>query len=195
MDGSNPIVAAALGIVAGVTLLVFSRIARSLREPVRGLVRLEWGDVSFTEVIGMFVLGYSVATLISGPAAPSSASGPPRPPVGGRFVGGGFNPLARAGLPVASGMLLAFLTVLYRVDIIGKLTNPQSHNAVTAIIGAEAQAVDDIPAGGTGQIRFRDPTGNLVGIMASAEVHVSRGSRVRIVGTKGLNPLVVPDAP
>ena len=144
----------------------------------------------------MFVVGYSVATLISGSPAPSSSSGPPRPPIGGgRFIGGGFNPLARAGLPVATGMLLAFLTVLYRVDIIGRLTNPQSHNAVTAIIGAEAEAVDDIPAGGHGQIRFRDPTGNLVGIVASSEVHISRGSRVRIVGTVGLNPLIVPDAP
>jgi membrane-bound ClpP family serine protease len=78
---------------------------------------------------------------------------------------------------------------------VAKLTNPQSHKSVTAIIGAEAQAVEDIPAGGHGQITFRDPGGSLVGVMASADVHVTSGSRVRIVGTKGLNPLVVPDTP
>jgi membrane protein implicated in regulation of membrane protease activity len=191
LDASSPIVGVVLGVSTGV-VLVFSRFARGLPEPIRGLVRLELGDVSFTEVFGVFVLGYSIALLLSGPATPSS-SGPPRPP-GGRFVGG-FNPLARAGLPVITGMLLAFLTILYRVDIIGRLTNPQSHNAVKAIIGAQAQAVEDIPAGGHGQITFRDPAGTVVGIMASAEVDISRGSRVRIVGTKGLNPLVVPEAP
>jgi hypothetical protein len=31
--------------------------------------------------------------------------------------------------------------------------------------------------------------------MAAADVYVPRGTRVRIVGTKGLNPLVVPDTP
>jgi membrane protein implicated in regulation of membrane protease activity len=93
------------------------------------------------------------------------------------------------------GTTLALITFLIRIDIIGKLSNPQSGKSVTAIIGAEAQAVEDIPAGGHGQITFRDPTGNLVGVMASADVQVSRGTRVRIVGTKGLNPLVVPDTP
>jgi hypothetical protein len=52
--------------------------------------------------------------------------------------------------------------------------------------------MEDIPAGGHGQIRFRDPGGTLVGVMAAADVDVPRGSRVRIVGTRGLNPLVAP---
>lgn len=194
LDPSPPIVGVVLGIIAGVGLLVLSRLSRSLPASVRGLVRLEWGDVSFTEVIGMFVLGYSVASLLSGPPTPSSGSGPLRPP-GGRFIGGGFNPFARAGAPAVTGLLVALITVLYRADIIGRLTNPQSHNAVASIIGAEAEAVEDIPAGGIGQIKFRDPTGNLVGIMASADVPVARGTRVRIVATRGLNPLVVPEAP
>ena len=95
----------------------------------------------------------------------------------------------------AVGNLEAARTFLVRIDIIGKLSNPQSGKAVAAIVGAEAQAVEDIPPGGHGQITFRDPTGSIVGIIASADVHVPRGTRVRIVGTKGLNPLVVPEAP
>ena len=193
LDLNSPIVGVAVGIIAGIALLALSRYARGLPEPIAGLARLQAGEVSFTEVFGMFVLGYGIGTLVNGPS--SQPSGTPGPPgLGGRF-GGGFNPFARGGLPVATGTAFAFLLFLYRFDIVGKMSNPQSHKSVTAIIGKEAQAVEDIPAGGHGQITFRDPGGTLVGVMASAEVHVPRGARVRIVGTKGLNPLVVPEAP
>jgi membrane-bound ClpP family serine protease len=183
-----------VGIVAGVALIALSHWAKGLSEPVAGIVRLQAGEVSFTEVFGMFVLGYGIGTLVNGPT--SAAAGPPGPPgvVVGRF-GGGFNPFARGGIPVGTGFAFAFLMFLYRIDIIGKLSNPQTHKSVTAIIGAEAEAVEDIPAGGHGQITFRDPGGSLVGVMASADVHVPRGTRVRIVGTRGLNPLVVPETP
>jgi membrane protein implicated in regulation of membrane protease activity len=177
-------------IAAGLVLLVLSRFAKRLGEPARGLLRLSLGEVSFTEVFGMFLLAYGIASLIAGPRTPA-AGGPPVP-VGGRvFIGGPFNPLARAPLPVLAGTIAALITFLYRFDIIGKMTNPSSHRSVTAIIGAEARAVEDIPAGGHGQITFRDPVGTLVGIMATSEADVPRGSHVRIVGTKGLNPLVV----
>ena len=193
LDLSSPIVRAALGIVVGVALLVLSRYARSLPEPLRGFVRLEAGGVCFTEIFAVFAIGYGIGSLAS--ESPTATRGAPPPPVGGRFGGGRFDPFLRGGLPVAVGTTFALLAFLFRIDIIGKLSNPQSGKSVTAIIGAEAQAVDEIPAGGHGQITFRDPTGNLVGVIASADVHVTRGTRVRIVGTKGLNPLVVPDTP
>jgi len=190
LDLNSPIVRAALGIVVGIALLVLSRYARRLPEPIRGFVRLEAGGVSFTEIFAVFAIGYGIGSLAS--ESPTAARGAP-PPVGGRLGGGRFDPFLRGGLPVAVGTTFALITFLFRIDIIGKLSNPQSGKSVTAIIGAEAQAVDEIPAGGHGQITFRDPTGNLVGVIASADVHVTRGTRVRIVGTKGLNPLVVPD--
>jgi membrane-bound ClpP family serine protease len=194
LDLNSPIVAVIVGIVAGVALITLSHWAKGLSEPVAGIVRLQAGEVSFTEVFGMFVLGYGIGTLVNGPT--SAAAGPPGPPgvVVGRF-GGGFNPFARGGIPVGTGFAFAFLMFLYRIDIVGKLSNPQTHKSVTAIIGAEAEAVEDIPAGGHGQITFRDPGGTLVGVMASADVHVPRGTRVRIVGTRGLNPLVAPETP
>jgi membrane protein implicated in regulation of membrane protease activity len=191
-DANSPIVGAVLGIVVGFALFVLSRYARRLPEPIGGLVRLEAGGVSFTEIFAVFALGYGIGSLATEPSSPRGA--PPLPP-GGRFIGGPFNPFLRGGLQVAVGTTLALITFLYRVDIIGKLSNPQSHKSVAAIIGAEALAVEDIPAGGHGQITFRDPGGSLVGVMASADVPVARGARVRIVGTKGLNPLVVPDTP
>jgi hypothetical protein len=190
VDANSPVVGAVLGAAVGIALLALSRYARGLREPLRGFVGLETGGLSFTEVLGVFALGYAIGSLANGPAAPRG--GPPGP---GVFIGGPFNPFIRGGLPVGVGATIAISWFLYRVDIIGKLTNPQSHKSVAAIIGAEAQAVEDIPAGGHGQITFRDPGGSLVGIMASADVPVTSGQRVRIVGTKGLNPLVVPEVP
>ncbi|MDQ2953037.1 MAG: hypothetical protein M3R54_12340 [Chloroflexota bacterium] len=186
-----PIVGVVIGLVAGLGLVGLAGWSRRLADPLRGLLRLSMGDVSFTEVLGMFLIGYALGSLVSGP--PTPVGGPPLPPGGGRFIGGPFNPFLRGGLPVTAGIALAFITVLIRADVIGKLTTPQSHKSVSAIIGGEALVVEDIPAGGHGQITFRDPGGTLVGIMATSDVLVTRGSRVRIVGTRGLNPLVVPE--
>jgi membrane protein implicated in regulation of membrane protease activity len=188
-----PILGVAAGLLAGIALIGLARWSRRLADPIRGLVRLSMGDVSFTEVLGMFLIGYAVGSLVSGPPTPVGG-GPPLPPGGGRFIGGPFNPFLRGGLPVTFGVALAFITVLIRSDLIGKLSTPQSHKSVSAIIGGEALVVEDIPAGGHGQITFRDPGGTLVGIMATSDVAVTRGARVRIVGVRGLNPLVVPEA-
>jgi hypothetical protein len=191
IDLSSPIIAVVTSIVVGIALVFLSRYARGLGDPAMSLLRLSVGEVSFTEVFGMFLIAYGIGALIVGPRG-LATSGPPGVPVGvgGRFIGSPFSPLARAGLPIVAGTAVAVLTFLYRFDIIGKMTNPPSHRSVAAIIGAEARAVEDIPAGGHGQITFRDPGGTLVGIIAAAEVDVPRGSRVWIVGTKGLNPLV-----
>jgi membrane protein implicated in regulation of membrane protease activity len=140
----------------------------------------------------MFLLAYGIGALILGPRTPATG-GPPGIPVGGRFIGGPFGPLVRTDPAVVTGTVVALLTFLYQFDVIAKITNPPSRKSVAAIIGAAAQAVEDIPAGGHGQITFRDPVGTVVGIMATSEVDVPHGSRVRIVGTKGLNPLVVLD--
>lgn len=191
LTANSPIVAVAGALLLGVGLVALSRYGRRLADPARGFIRLSLGDVSFTEVFGMFLIGYAIGSLVSGPPTPSG--GPPLPP-GGRFIGGPFNPFLRGGLPVTTGVALAVLTALYRADVIAKLTTPSSGKSITAIIGAEADAVEDIPAGGHGQITFRDPGGALVGIMATSDVRIARGSRVRIVGTRGLNPLVVPEA-
>ena len=191
MDLNSPILAVAGGLLLGVVLVALSRLATRLPDPVRGFIRLSFGDVSFTEAFGMFLIGYAIGSLVSGPPTPSG--GPPLPPGGGRFIGGPFNPFLRGGLPVTTGTAFALLTILYRADIIGKLGTSSSGKALTAIVGAAAEAVEEIPAGGHGQITFRDPGGTLVGIMATSDVHIARGARVRIVGTKGLNPLVVPE--
>jgi membrane protein implicated in regulation of membrane protease activity len=193
MDLSTPLARIVLALVGGIALVLVARFARGLPDPLRGFVRLRWGDASFTEIFGFFLIGYAIGSLVAGPDETSSSS---RPGGGGGFIGR-FRGLGRGGvfggnLAVATGFVLAAVVFLYRIDIISKITNPQSHKSVAAIIGSDAEAMEDIPAGGHGQIRFRDPGGTLVGVMAASDVDVPRGSWVRIVGTKGLNPLVVP---
>src|SRR4051794_38192147 len=151
MDFDSPIYGVALAFGAGVALIMLARYARGLRDPFRGFVALSLGDASFTEILGVFLIGYAIGALVAGPAP--SSGGPPRPP--GAIVSGRFGPasaLIRGGLPVTTGLGLAFITFLWRIDVIGKLSNPQSHKALAAIIGQVADAVDDIPAGGHGQI-------------------------------------------
>jgi membrane protein implicated in regulation of membrane protease activity len=183
----SPIVRVAAALIGGIALVVVANTARGLPDRWRGSLRLELGNVSFMEIFGIFLIGYAIGALVAGPS-PDAPGGPPRPGIGGRF---GF--LTRGGAtPVTFAFGLAFLAFLWRYDLLGRLTNPQSHKSVAAIIGSDAEAMEDIPAGGHGQIRFRDPGGTLVGVMAASDVEVARGSWVRIVGTKGLNPLVVP---
>jgi len=194
MDFDSPIVGVLLALAVGAGLIAISYFARGLGDPLRGFVRLSLGDVSFTEVFGVFLLGYGIGALIAGPT-PDTPGGGPRPGGGfGRGFGGPASALLRGGPAVTTGFAIAFIWTLYRVDVLGKLTNPQSHKSVAAIVGTVAEAVEEIPAGGHGQITFRDPGGTLVGVIAASDVHVPRGARVRIVGTKGLNPLVVLDA-
>jgi membrane protein implicated in regulation of membrane protease activity len=182
----RPIFRVAAALFGGIALVGISQIARRLPERLRGSIRLELGNVSFVEIFGIFLIGYAIGALVAGPSP--DPPGPPRPGIGGRF---GF--LTRGGAtPVTFAFALAFFALLWRYDILGRLTNPQSHKSVAAIIGSDAEAMEDIPAGGHGQIRFRDPGGTLVGVMAASDVDVPRGSWVRIIGTKGLNPLVAP---
>jgi len=194
MDLDSPIVGVVFALVLGVALLVLTRVARAFPDPIAGAVRLQAGGISFTEIFGVFLVTYGVVALFMGP--PSASSGVPTrgPGPGGGVVVGRFGPAAtllRGGPAVTAGFAVAFVWSLYRMDVIGRLTNPQSNKSVAAIVGTVAEAVEDIPAGGHGQITFRDPGGTLVGIIAASDTFVPRGARVRIVGTKGLNPLVV----
>ncbi len=185
------------GVIAGFALLALDRAAARLSDPARGLLKLSLGEVSFTEVFGMFLIGYSLGAFVTGA---NQNAGPPGRPQGGapggapgRFGGGRFSPLSRDGLPFIAGLVFAVITILYRVDLFARLSNTVSPTpGLSAIVGIEAQAVEHIPAGGHGQITFRDPIGNLVSVIATADVDIAPGTRVRIVGARELNPLVTP---
>ena len=177
--------------LAGLALIALDRAAARLPDPLRGLLRLSMGTVRFTEVFGVFLIGYSLGAFVTG----ANQGGGPGPRGGfpvGRF-GGGFNPLSREGLPFTVGLTFAIVTILYRADLFARLSNTMSPApGLDAIVGVEAQVVEHIPAGGKGQITFRDPIGNLVSVVGTADVDIPAGTRARIVGARGLDPLVVP---
>ena len=199
MDLGGPLYIALLALAGGVTLVAISRYGRGLADPLRGFVRLSLGDISFTEVFGLYLIGFAIGTLVSGLPSDSSGgptSGPPRPPIG---IGGRFGSIGnqlRGGLPATTGFAFALVTILYRADIIGRLFSPQAtgYKSASDFVGTMGEAVEEIPAGGHGQITFRDQNGRLVGVMAASDVNIARGTPVRIVGTRGLNPLIVPEA-
>src|SRR6185503_6756195 len=184
MEPGGPIFTLVAAFAGGIALIALSRYARGLPEPTDGFVRLSLGDVSFTEVAGMFLIGYAIGTLVAGMPT-ETQSGPPAPPVGvgRRFIGVGFGGGLRGGLPATTGMAFALLTLLYRLDILSRIGTPSS---------APAKSVHDILAGGHGQITYRDELGRLQAVVAASDVDVPRGASVRIVGTKGLNPLIAP---
>ena len=87
----------------------------------------------------------------------------------------------------------AALAVLTRVDIgAALLRSSAGRGTVSAYVGSEARVVAAIPAGGSGEIVFRDGSGTLVGVAATAETDIPAGTAVRIIGRKGVSPLVAP---
>ena len=119
-----------------------------------------------------------------------NAAGPPRgiPPPPGRF--GGFN---SSQLPFLLGAVGAAVAILTRVDIgAALLRSSAGRGTVSAYVGSEARVVVDIPAGGYGDIVFRDGSGTVVGVAATADVDIPAGTTVHIIGRKGVSPLVAP---
>lgn len=149
-------------------------------------IALRIGDVLFTEIVGVFLLGYGLGGLIADPDA--VGSGPPGrfAPVG-RF--GGFT----ANLPVALGFVGAAVAVLTRLDLSGlALRGSTPRNGLSMYVGWEANVIASISAGGFGQIAMRDGMGYPLSAVATAETDIAQGTPVRVIGTKGLNLLVAP---
>jgi len=181
---------AGVAIAVGVALFVLARwAARRRGTKWDSLVALRIGDVLFTEVLGAFLIGFAVGSLI---APQLDSGGPPGPP--GRVIG----PAGRFGLggdrlPLTLGVVAAAIAALMRIDL-GALLLPgrSAPNALSNYIGAHARVIAHIPAGGYGEIAVRDGIGNVMSVAATADTDLVVGSEVRVVGAKGLNLVVSP---
>jgi membrane-bound ClpP family serine protease len=186
LDATAYLVAGAIGIA----LIVLARWAsRSRGSRLDSWVALRIGDALFTEVLGAFLVGAGIGGVVM---LQLTAAGPPRgiPPPPGRF--GGFN---SSQLPFVLGAAGAALAVLTRVDIgAALLRSSAARGTVSAYVGSEARVVSAIPAGGSGEIVFRDGSGTVVGVAATAETDIPAGATVRIVGRNGVRPIVAPIA-
>lgn len=175
----------AIVIAIGIALVVLARwAARRRGTKWDSLVALRMGDVLFTEVLGAFLIGFAVGSLV----APQLDSG--RPP--GRPIGpGGRLGLGGDRLPLLLGIASAAIAVLMRIDL-GALLLPSrsAPNALSNFIGARARVIAHIPAGGYGEIAIRDGIGNVMSVAATADTELVVGSEVRVVGAQGLNLVV-----
>jgi hypothetical protein len=149
------------------------------------LVALRTGDVLLTEVVGAFIIGYAVGSIVAPPDR--IAVGPPAPP--GRFGGVG----SLRNLPVFLGIVGALISVLTRIDVRDLLLGGRAaRNPVRSYIGWNARVIATIPAGGFGEILMRDGMGNVMSIAATADTDLAVGTEVRVVATRDLNIVVAP---
>jgi membrane-bound ClpP family serine protease len=181
-------------LVIGVALIVLARwAARRPGTRWESLVALRIGDVLFTEIFGVFLIGFAIGALI---APQLDSGGPPGPPgrggPGGRF-GGALN---GNRLPFLLGLVLAAIAVAVRIDWTDHLLRgPSKGNSLTTYIGWDAKVVAPIRAGGFGEIALPDGSGNVMAVVATADTDIALGTRVRVTGTKDLNLVVAPIAP
>jgi membrane-bound ClpP family serine protease len=179
-------------IALGVGLVVLARWA-GRRKGTRweSLVALRMGDVLFTEMLGAFLVGFGIGSLVVpqldyglGPSGPS-----------GRVVigPGGFDPFRGSRLPLILGVVLAALSAIVRIDWTDHLLRgPSKGNALSTYIGWDAKVVAPIRAGEYGEIALPDGSGNVMAVSATADTDIARGTPVRVTGTKDLNLVVAP---
>ena len=180
-----------IALIVGVSLIALARWAsRVPGTRSDSWIALRMGNVLFTEVIGAFLVGYGLGGVISDPQA-GVAGGGPGPP--GRFAPVGRFGGLTANLPLALGVVGAGISVLTRLDLSGlALRGATPRNGLSMYVGWDAQVIVPIAAGGFGQIAMRDGMGYPLAAVATAEMDLAKGTRVRVIGTKGLNLLVAP---
>ena len=179
-------------LVAGIILIVLARwAARRRGTRWESLVALRFGDVLFTEVVGAFLVGYAIGSLV---ATPQSGRGGPPPPPGVRFGRPSLG-FGAGELPVTLGLIAAAVAALMRIDLRDlALSGRASRNPITTYIGWDARVIARIPAGGWGEIALRDGSGNVMSVAATAAVDVPIGAQVVISGTQGRDLVVTPVA-
>ena len=186
-----------LVVVIGIMLIILARwAARRPGTRWESLVALRIGDVLFTEVFGVFLIGFGIGSLVApqldsgGPPGPPGRGGGPGP--GGRF-GGAFS---GNRLPILLGVVLAVIRTAVAIDWTDHLLRgPSKGNTLTTYIGWDARVVAPIRAGQFGEIALPDGSGNAMAVVATAETDIPLGAQVRVVGTKDLNLVVAPISP
>jgi membrane-bound ClpP family serine protease len=182
-------------VAIGVALFVLARwAARRKGTRWESLVALRMGDVFFTEMLGAFLVGYGIGSLVVPQLdygfGPSSGPTPGRPVTIGP---GGFDPFRGSRLPLILGVVLAAITAAVRIDWTDRLLRGQTRgNALSSYIGWDAKVIAPIRAGEFGEISLPDGSGNVMAVSATAETDIALGTPVRVTGTKDLNLVVAP---
>ena len=174
-------------VLAGLGLIVLARWAHRRGARWESFVALRVGDVLFTEVLGAFLIGFGLGSLVAPQLERGGVGGPP----GAGGFGGRFGGFGGDRLPFTLGLVAALIAALGRIDVRDLLfRGPQARDTLATYIGWDARVVRRIPAGGFGEIALRDASGNFRSIVATAETDIATGSAVRVIGTKDLNLVV-----
>jgi membrane protein implicated in regulation of membrane protease activity len=191
----------ALTVAVGVGLVVLARwAARRKGTRWESLVALRIGDVLFTEILGMFLIGFGIGALVVPQLDRGGVPGGPGggPPPGGVVVGRGgrfLSAVSDSRLPLMLGLVLAAIAAVVRIDWTDHLLRgPNRSNTLSTYIGWDARVVAPITAGGFGEIALPDGSGNVMAVVATADTDIALGTQVRVTGTKDLNLVVKPIA-
>jgi membrane-bound ClpP family serine protease len=176
----------AIAVAVGLVLIVLARWASRTRGAKWDTwIALRIGDVLFTEIVGAFLVGYGLGSVIAQPDTGGIGGPPSRFGPAGRFGG------ASNSLPFTLAVVAAALAVLTRIDLGALVLRGSSpRNGLSTYIGQDARVVQEIPAGGFGQITMHDAMGYPLSVVATAESAIAEGTPVRVVGTKGVNLVV-----
>ena len=186
----DPLIAV-FAIPVGIALIVLARWASRQRgSQADTWIALRIGDVLFTEMLGAFLVGYAIADLF---ASDDEPGGPRRVGFGrfgGRFGGAG----SALPLPFMVGIAGAAVAALARIDFGAFFLRSRPAAQESEYVGIRARVIAHIPAGGVGEIAMPDARGNVTSVIATADVDITVGTAVSVIGIRGRQLVVSADA-
>ena len=186
----DPLVAG-LAIPIGIALIIVARLASRQRgSHADTWIALRVGDVLFTEMLGAFLVGYAIADLFASDDEPGAPRRVGFGRFGGRFGGAG----SALPLPFMVGVFAAVVAALARIDFGAFFLRSRPAAQESEYVGIRARVIAHIPAGGVGEIAMPDARGNVTSVIATADVDVTVGTAVSVIGIRGRQLVVSPDA-
>ncbi|HEY6203988.1 MAG TPA: hypothetical protein VI056_13225 [Candidatus Limnocylindria bacterium] len=186
----DPLIAV-LAILVGIALIVLARWASRQRgSRADAWIALRTGDVLFTEMLGAFLVGYAIADLFASDDEPGAPRRIGFGRFGGRFGGAG----SALPLPFMVGIAAAAVAALTRIDFSAFFLRSRPAAQESEYVGIRARVIAHIPAGGVGEIAMPDARGNVTSVIATADVDLSVGTAVSVIGIRGRQLVVSADA-
>ena len=190
MRSLDPLIAA-IAIPVGIALIVIARWAsRERGSRADTWIALRVGDVLFTEMLGAFLVGFAIGDIFATDDEPGAPRRVGFGRFGGRFGGAG----SALPLPLMLGIFAAGVAAVARIDFGAFFLRSRPAAQESEYIGIRARVISHIPAGGVGEIAMPDARGNVTSVIATADVDLTVGTAVSVIGIRGRQLVVGEDA-